>query len=279
MIPSLLCKANDLSTDWPTYRTYLFAQRRLFQSSILNHDVKSLCRDIDNKHVPLTFHSFLTAASHCRYSPVSIDANTGILTFPHLNQYLTRLTGLFFNTEGHLLPSNAAPPSGPGTALCKVRPWRAVSSKLTPPPPPDGCGSLSTRKQGPYPAPFCRGVWQLIFFCTIRVCNPHFHVGIPLRPVLNPPAVQTGWLIKGILFVKQSLTTPPLSLMPSFTLSSFLVQHSQPLLPHSSFFSNPCGFLLLAFTRSYSLVKLQRTFCDLLAFNQIPPEVRCTLAR
>lgn len=107
---------------------HLFAQRRLFQSSILNHDVKSLCRDIDNKHVPLTFHSFLTAASDCRCSPFSTDENRGVLTFPHLNQYLTPLTGRFA-TEGRLLPSNAAPPSGPGIALCEVSPRGAVSSK------------------------------------------------------------------------------------------------------------------------------------------------------
>lgn len=104
--------------------------------------------------------------------------------------------------------------------------------------PPPICGLLNTRKQGPYPAPFRCGVWQLIFFCRICVGNLHFHVGIPLRPVLNPPAVQTGWLIKGILFVKQSLTSLSLSfilpLLPSLSLSSFHIQHLHPLHPRSS---------------------------------------------
>lgn len=104
---------------------------------------------------------------------------------------------------------------------------------------------LSTRKQGPYPAPFRCGVWQLIFFCKIRVSNPHFHVGIWLRPVMNPPAVQTGWLIKGILFVKESLTSftpsPSLSLschlLLSFPFSSNI--HTLFILTHPlSFFSS-----------------------------------------
>lgn len=36
----------------------------------------------------------------------------------------------------------------------------------------------------------------------------HFHVEIPLRLDLSGPAVQTEWLIKGILFVKQSSPFP-----------------------------------------------------------------------
>lgn len=151
----------------------------------------------------------------------------------HLNQYLKRLTRLFYHWGTLATFKRCPPPSGPGTALCKVSPWGAVSSKL--PPPPPGCGSFSTRKQGSYPAPFRRGAWQLIFFCRIHVCNLHFHVGIPLRPVLNPPAVQTGWLIKGILFVKQYLTPrPPHHLLLSLPFSSnicslFILTH--PLFP------------------------------------------------
>lgn len=87
--------------------------------------------------------------------------------------------------------------------------------------------SLTTRKQGTSFAPLGCNIWQLIFFCQIHVCNPHFHKGILLRPVLRGPAVQTRWLIKGILFVKQSPTSlschPKLSLPPSSTLSSSLL--------------------------------------------------------
>lgn len=111
--------------------------------------------------------------------------------------------------------------------------------------PPLAHGSLITRKQGTFPAPFGCSVWQLIFFCRIRVCNPHFHVRIPLRPVLSSPAVQTGWLIKGILFVKQSSTF--LSLPLSYSLSFFIIitySHS-PFLCHSFAVSLASGETLL----------------------------------
>lgn len=109
------------------------------------------------------------------------------------------------------------PPPSPG-----LRPlyWLVAASvlgepcKAAPPPNPPVRGSLTTRKRGPSPAPLGCGVWQLIFFRRTCVCNRHFHVGIPLRAVLNAPAVQTGWLIKGILFVKQS---PSAFLLPSFS--------------------------------------------------------------
>lgn len=81
---------------------------------------------------------------------------------------------------------------------------------------------LSTRKQGPSPAPLACNIWQLIFFCRICGCNPHFQVGIPLQPASSGPAVQTQWLIKGILFVKQSPTFPAHSL--SLSLSSSLIR-------------------------------------------------------
>lgn len=147
-------------------------------------------------------------------------------------------------------------------------------------PPPPICGLLNTRKQGPYPAPFRCGVWQLIFFCRIRVGNLHFHVGIPLRPVLNPPAVQTGWLIKGILFVKQSLTS--LSPSPSLSLSC----HLFPSLP---FTSSICTLFILAHplwvsppgpSKELFFGKTtEKRVCILLALRQIPPKLNCTLGR
>lgn len=106
---------------------------------------------------------------------------------------------------------------GPCTAPSSPCPRGAMLSNPPTPPPTATTPvlvSLTTRKQGPSFAPLGCNTWQLIFFCRIHVCNPHFHGRIPLRPVLRGPAVQTRWLIKGIMFVKQS----PTSLLPSQTL-------------------------------------------------------------
>lgn len=138
-----------------------------------------------------------------------MHANTGVFRFPYSYQTLTLNLNSFHRPLHSVLRGNCLSwelPPGPRPRHCLVEALSLGSDVKRAP----LSVALSPAETEAFSCTSLLSIWQLIFFCRIRVCNPHFHVGIPLRPVLNTPAVQTRWLIKGILFVKQSLTPPPI---------------------------------------------------------------------
>lgn len=170
-----------------------------------------------------------------------MHANTGVFRFPYSYQTLTLNLNSFHRPLHSVLRGNCLSwelPPGPRPRHCLVEALSLGSDVKRAP----LSVALSPAETEAFSCTSLLSIWQLIFFCRIRVCNPHFHVGIPLRPVLNTPAVQTRWLIKGILFVKQSLTPPHhhliLSLPLSCTQNHFILTH-----PHNLPFS-----LFLAFS-------------------------------
>lgn len=177
--------------------------------------------------------------SHIRAWPQNLNPVPGL-------QHRARSCGTTLASGAAPWPEVLPPPAAP---LCCLALLQSLGSHVK-----QVHSSLTTRKRGPSPAPHGCNFWQLIFFCRIYVCNPHFHVGIPLRPVLRRPAVQTGWLIKGILFVKQSPTSFPL--LPSHILSPSIL-HARSLFiithPHSLYhWFSPLRLPVLLWPRSAS---------------------------